>query len=496
VSILRKLAGQTAIYGLSSIVARFLNYLLLPLYTSVFLPAEYGIITALYAPTAFMNVVLTYAMETTFFRYASKDADGAPRVYSTAVYALTISSSLFMLLGCVFAQGIADFLGYPTHTNMVIMLVLIIGIDAITAVPMARLRQQNRPWKFASINAMTVGVNIVLNLFVLLYCMPKYNTGQHNALIDAVYDPTLGVGYVFFINLISSGVKLLMLLPQWPPLRLRTGPDYFFGIDKQLLRPMLVFATPLMIAGLAGMVNETADRILMKHLLPASIADTQLGIYGACYKLAMLITLFSQAYRFAAEPFFFSHAKEKDSKHTFAHLMNVFVAVCMGAFLLVMLFLDVFKHFIPNPAYWPGLRVVPILMLANVFLAIYINQGVWYKLSDRTRAGGTIALIGAGITLVLLLWWIPLYGYMGAAWATLVCYASMAVLSYVWGQKHYPIPYNLVRVLGYMAFGVVAWWACEQLPLEGVLKYAVRAGVFAGYLVVGWRSERPLAKAD
>jgi O-antigen/teichoic acid export membrane protein len=493
VSILRKLAGQTAIYGVSSIVARFLNYLLLPLFTSVFLPNEYGVITALYAWTAFLNVVLTYGMETTYFRYANKNphpqllshGEGlseTARVYSTATYALSISSILFMVLAGSFSPGIAAFLGYPGLGHLVFMLVLVIGVDALTVVPMARLRQQDRPWKFAMINFITVGVNVVLNLFILLYCLPKYNAGQNNALIDAVFDPRLGVGYVFLINAISSGVKLLLLLPQWPPIKL--------GIDTKLLRPMFLFATPLAIAGLAGMVNETADRALMKHLLPAGIADTQLGIYGACYKLAMLITLFSQAFRYAAEPFFFSHAKEKDSAKTFARIMNVFVAVCMGAFLLVMLFIDVFKELlIRNPAYWPGLAVVPILMIANVCLGIYYNQSVWYKLTDKTRAGGTIAVIGATITLTLLVWWIPIWGYMGAAWATLVCYASMTVISYIWGHRHYPIPYNVSRVLTYMAFGVVGWWGCEQLPLEGVAKYALRAAVLALYLALVWKKE-------
>lgn len=490
-SVLRKLAGQTAIYGLSSIAARFLNYLLTPLYTSkgVFDPADYGVITALYAWCSFLNVVLTYGMETTFFRFSSQEPQLAQRSYATATYTLLSTSSLFMLLGGLFAGPIASGIGYPAFTSSVLMLVLIIGIDALTTVPMARLRSQNRPWKFAAINITNVVVNIALNLFFIGYCMRQYNAGEHNAIIDAVYDPSLGVGYVFLANVISSAVKLLLLLPSWPPLRL--------GIDLQLLRPMLVFGSPLLVAGLAGMVNETADRILLKHLLPAGTADAQIGIYGACYKLAILITLFIQAFRFAAEPFFFSHAKEKDSTKTFARIMNVFVAVCMGAFLLVMLFLDLFKHFIPNPAFWEGLRVVPILMLANVFLGIYYNQSVWYKLSDRTRAGSTIALIGAAITLGLLFWWIPLWGYMGAAWATLVCYASMAVVSYVWGQRHYPVPYNTVRILGYMAFGVFAWWACEASASLGlaralgpVFNYGLRVLVFVGFLGMAWRLEK------
>jgi O-antigen/teichoic acid export membrane protein len=263
-------------------------------------------------------------------------------------------------------------------------------------------------------------------------------------------------------------VKLLVLLPSWPS---------FKPMDRDLLRAMAAFGAPLMIAGLAGMVNETADRVILKYLLPTDVADSEIGIYGACYKLAVLITLFIQAFRMGAEPFFFSHAKEKNSRATFARIMNIFVAVCMSAFLVVMLFIDLFKWFIPNPAYHEGLRVVPILMLANVFLGIYYNQSVWYKLTDRPRVGSTISLIGAAITIVLLFALIPHMGYMGAAWTTLICYFSMAAISYVWGQRHYPIPYNVSRVLLYMAGAVVLWWGCEQVALEGVARYVLRGGV-------------------
>jgi O-antigen/teichoic acid export membrane protein len=261
-------------------------------------------------------------------------------------------------------------------------------------------------------------------------------------------------------------------------------------MDKDLLRAMAAFGAPLMIAGLAGMVNETADRVILKYLLPADIADSEIGIYGACYKLAVLITLFIQAFRMGAEPFFFSHAKEKNSRETFARIMNVFVAVCMGAFLVVMLFLDLFKWFIPNPAYHVGLRVVPILMLANVFLGIYYNQSVWYKLTDRPRVGSTISLVGAFITIVLLLALIPHFGYMGAAWATFVCYASMATISYVWGQRHYPIPYDVTRILLYMAGAVALWWGCEQVDLQGPLNHALRAAALLAFVITAWRSEK------
>ncbi|HEX2616234.1 MAG TPA: polysaccharide biosynthesis C-terminal domain-containing protein [Flavobacteriales bacterium] len=486
-SVLRKLAGQTAIYGISSIAARFVNFLLVPLYTSkfVFEPAEYGVVTALYSWTALLNVVLTFGMETTFFRFASKDhvnknPDHGQVLYATATWGLFFPALLFMLLGGVFSANIAEWLHFSGYVSSVLMLVGIIGIDAITAIPMARLRQQGRPWKYAAINMLSVAVNVVLSVFFFLYCMKQYNTGRSNALIDAVYDPAFGVGYVFAINLVSTAVKLVVLLPSWPAFR---------GFERPLLRAMLAFGAPLMIAGLAGMVNETADRLILKYLLPRNIADSEIGIYGACYKLAVLITLFIQAFRMGAEPFFFNHAKEKDSRRTFAHIMNIFVAVCVAAFLMVMLFLDLFKWFIPNPAYHVGLRVVPILMMANVFLGIYYNQSVWYKLTDRPRVGSTISLIGAAITIVLLFALIPSFGYMGAAWATFICYASMAAISYVWGQQTYPIPYNVARILGYMAFGVLAWWACEQLPLHGVAKYAVRGVVFATYLLGAWRLE-------
>lgn len=487
-SALRTLAGQTAIYGLSSIVARFLNFLLVPLYTSkfVFEPAEYGVVTALYSWTALLNVVLTFGMETTFFRFANKDhvkdnPDGSRVLYSSATWGLFFPALAFMLLGSLFSEPLAEGLHFRAYASSVLMLVLIIGIDAITAIPMARLRQEGRPWKYAFINLLSVGVNIALSLFFLLYCMKRYNMGESNALIDAVYDPSLGVGYVFAINLVSTAVKLLVLLPSWPSFR---------GMNKELLRAMFAFGAPLMIAGLAGMVNETADRVILKYLLPADIADSELGIYGACYKLAVLITLFIQAFRMGAEPFFFSHAKEKNSKETFARIMNIFVAVCMAAFLVVMLFLGLFKWFIPNPAYHVGLRVVPILMLANVFLGIYYNQSVWYKLTDRPRVGSTISIIGAVITIVLLFALIPKLGYMGAAWTTLVCYASMAAISYVWGQKHYPIPYNVSRILLYMAGAVGLWWGCEQVALDGAASYLLRSLALLIFIAAAWRLER------
>ncbi|MBL0044801.1 MAG: oligosaccharide flippase family protein [Flavobacteriales bacterium] len=307
-SVLRKLARQTAIYGLSSIVARFLNFLLVPLYTSkgVFEPADYGVVTALYSWTALLNVVLTFGMETAFFRFSmntplQQPSDGGRSVYSTANYALLLPALLFMALGSLFSGAIADGLHFPAYASSVLLLVLIIGIDAITAIPMARLRQQGRPWKYAFINILSVAVNVGLSVFFFLYCMKRYNAGERTALMDAVYDPAFGVGYVFAINLVATGVKLLVLLPSWP------SPTHF---QKQLLRALAAFGLPLMIAGLAGMVNETADRIILKYLLPEDVANEQIGIYGACYKLAILMRS-SSSLPHGRGALLFSHARKE-----------------------------------------------------------------------------------------------------------------------------------------------------------------------------------------
>lgn len=494
-SALRKLAGQTAIYGLSSIVARFLNFLLTPLYTSkgVFPPAEYGVITSLYAWAAFINIVLTFGMETAYFRFSSRQPEAVPpddaeepippRIYATAFFSIASIATPFMVIASLFSTSIASGIGYPAFGTSVLMLAITLGLDALTVIPMARLRQEGKAWQFVSINVLHMAINIGLNLFFIAYWMR--GSGDDRFLVD-LYEPSFGVGYVFLANLIAWVVKFLILLPQMP---------FFAGFDRKLLRPMFMFAAPLMIAGLAGMVNETSDRILLKYLLPDPIADEQIGIYGACYKLAILITLFIQAFRFAAEPFFFSHSKETDSRRTFARIMNLFVAFCMTAFLVVMLFLDLFKWFIPNEAYWEGLRVVPILMLANVFLGIYYNQSVWYKLSDRTSTGSMIALIGAAITILLNIILIPIFGYMGSAWATLACYAGMAAISYFLGQRHWPVPYDVTRILVYIAGAVLLWWAVNILignsaNVQDAWMWPIRAAALVIYLALVVRQER------
>lgn len=469
-------------------VGRLLNYLLVPLHTAVFLPAQYGIVTEMYAYVAFLIVLLTYGMETAFFRLNSLEEDKT-KTFKTALTSLLLTTSLFIGIASLFAQPIADVLRYPNNQEYVIWFALIVGLDAISSIPLAKLRAQNKPWRFMVVNLGNVVVNIALNLFFLAYCLPKYNAGDTNWLIDTFYNPEIGVGYVFISNLIASIAKFLLLAP--------TMQLFSLGLDRALLKKMLLYGSPLLIAGLAGMANETIDRILLKWmLLPEGeeYAMEQVGIYGACYKLSIIITLFLQAFRYAAEPFFFAQEKEKGSGDTYATIMTWFVVVCMAIFLLVTLFIDQFKYFISNEAFWVGLPVVPILLMANVFLGIYYNQSVWYKLSDNTRFGAYIALIGAAITLVLNFLLIPIMGYMGSAWTTLVCYFVMMLVSYFMGRKHYPIPYNLPRIALYVFLGLGLWYLSTWLPTMGiVLKFLVGTLLLSVFLLIFVLLEKPLA---
>jgi O-antigen/teichoic acid export membrane protein len=462
-SILKKLAGQTAIYGLSSILGRFLNYLLVPLHTAVFLPSQYGVITEMYAYVAFLVILLTYGMETAYFRFSTNGSHGQSTVFSTTMASLSATTVLFILSAIVFAQPVADWLMYPQNQEYVVWFAIIIGLDAVASIPLARLRQENRAKTFAAINITNVLVNIALNVFFLGYCLPLVADGGGNWLTDTFYDAGTGVGYVFIANVVASGVKFLLLAPTM--LRGLSRPDL------SLLRPMLVYALPLLVAGLAGMVNETIDRILLKRLLIPELGELatmeQVGIYGACYKISIVITLMVQAFRYAAEPFFFSQEKEQGSRELYAKIMTWFVWVLSGTFLGVMLFIDVFRYLIPNQSYWEGLRVVPILLMANIFLGIYYNQSVWYKLSGHTGYGALIALGGALVTLVLNVVFIPIYGYMASAWATLGCYASMTLASYLMGRKFYPVPYHLPKLGLFISSALLLWWASMMVDVSG-----------------------------
>ncbi|MEQ8907660.1 MAG: polysaccharide biosynthesis C-terminal domain-containing protein [Vicingaceae bacterium] len=485
---LKKLAGQTAIYGLPSIVGRLLNYLLVPLHTGVFLPERFGVITEMYAYVAFLVVLLTYGMETAYFRFQSKEGAVHKNVFSTTLLSLVFSTLIFWTLTSLFSQSIANAIHYPDNSEFVVWFAFIVGMDAISSIPMARLRVEGKAIKFALINFANILVNIGLNLFWLAYCIPNFEAGNSNALIDLLYTPEIGVGYVFIANLIASGVKFLLLSPYFLKLK--------FVVDRHLLKQMLIYAGPLLISSLAIIVNESADKILIKWLLVDDLgvdaATEKVGIYGACYKLSIIISLFIQAFRYAAEPFFFSQEKEKNSKAVYATIMNYFVLVCATIFLGVMLYLDILKHFLADSSYWEGLHIVPILLFANIFLGIFYNLSVWYKLSGKTKYGAYIASFGALITLVLNLVLIPKIGYTGSAWATLVCYASMVLVSYYLGKKHFPVPYNMKKVVGYLSLAFLVYVGSTFFAFESELfKYAIHTLILLAFIGLAFVLEKP-----
>ncbi|HRE73819.1 MAG TPA: oligosaccharide flippase family protein [Flavobacteriales bacterium] len=490
-SVLRKLASQTAIYGLSSIVARFLNYLLTPLHTSksVFSESEYGVISEMYAYVAFLIIFLTYGMETAFFRFYSKEENDKRSVFTTTFWTLFVSSSLFIFVAVLFSGSIAGLLDYSNHPEYIVWFAVVVGLDALSSIPMAYLRAEGKAMRFAMVNIISVAVNILLNLFFLAYCMPIVKSGNANWLTDTFYNPAIGVGYVFIANLASSIVKFILLSPEIA--------RSFSRFSFSLLEKMLLFGLPLMIAGFAGMINETIDRILLKKILSEPLgtdgALAQVGIYSAVYKLSIIITLFIQAFRYAAEPFFFAQEKEKNSGTIYARVMNYFVIVCAVIFLGVMLYIDVLKHFVPNQAYWNALHIVPVLLFANIFLGIYYNQSIWYKLSGRTMYGAWIAVFGAILTLVLNVILIPVFGFVGSAWTTFACYGSMMVLSYFLGRRFYPVPYKVGKVFFYLTMAFAMYYGSTFIPIGwGWERAIIHSFILGVYMAMIWFIERPL----
>ena len=449
---IRKLISQTAVYGLSSIVGRLLNYLLVPLYTSVFTdPAHYGVVSELYAWVAFLIVILTFGMETAFFRFIQTSENKEQTYLNSLASVLGINAFLFAAL-LFFNDNIAQLMLYEGHNEYIILLGIIVCVDAISAIPLARLRVEEKSMRFVSIQITSILVNVGLNLFLMLYLFDPER-------------PEEGVLFILLANLCASLVKPIMLYDSFNLSGLK--------LNWKEIKLMLFYAFPLVIGSFAGIINETIDRILLKQILynPADIstlhtAESEVGIYSACYKLAMLITILLQAYRYAAEPFFFNQMKNEDRNVIYVKVMNLFVATVCLVFLFVSLNIDLFKHFIQNEAYWTGLKVVPILLLANVFLGIYYNQSIWYKLSGKTQYGAYIALIGASLTIGINLVFIPTYGYMASAWATFIVYALQMLISYFLGQKHYPIPYNVKKFFLYLGLAFVLYFLGSLIQLE------------------------------
>ena len=489
-TLLKKLAGETAVYGLSSILGRVLNYLLVPLYTRVFATGEYGIVSELYAWAGFLMVFFILRMETAFFRFGTKE-ENRRASYSTAWWSVLASSLLLAILIVGFSSQIGAWFEYrPEQYSYIAIFGLILAFDTLAEIPLAKLRLEHKALRFASVRLVGIGLNIALNLFFLLLCPWLLQQGIATGFLEAIYHPSFGVGYVFVSNLLASAVVLLLLLPELRFVEVR--------FNKGLWITMFTYAAPLVLASLAGIVNEMLDRVLLRHLLPGSLEEnlSQVGIYSACYKLAMLMSLFTQAFRYAAEPFFFANAGHRDAKLLYGQVTKYFTIAGALAFLAIMLYLDVVKHFIDEP-YWQGLGVVPILLLANLFLGLYYNVSIWYKLTDHTMLGGWIAVGGALITISLNVYWIPRIGYLGSAWATLICYASMTAACWWWGRQYYPVQYQWGRMLGYVLLALGLYYATEglieTLEMATPLAFALRSFALIAFMgIVWWREQKEL----
>lgn len=488
-SLIKKLAGETALYGLSSIVGRLLNMLLVPFYTRVLTTTnEYGAVIDLYATSAFLMVLFSYRMESAFFRFGTPEAD-REKTYSTGMLSLLASTGLIVASLLVFAQPVADVLEYPAHPEYVRWFALILAFDCLAELPFARLRLEQRPRRFVAIKLTNIAVNIGMNLFWLVFCPWAAKNGIH--WVNAVWSPGLGVGYIFLSNLIASLVTLLLLSPQLRLIRLQ--------FDRVAWRQMMMYAAPLIIVSFAGIVDEMFSRSMLKYLLPGTPQENlaDVGVFGANYKLAALITLFTQAYRYAAEPFFFRHAGDNDALRTQAEVTKWFTVAAAAGMLGILLFLDIVKYFI-GTKYHSGLHVVPVLLMANLLLGVYYNFSIWYRLKDRTMLGAWISIAGAAITVILNLILIPRFGYTGAAWVTLGCYAFMCWATWFTGKKHYPVPYPLGRMASYVA-AVLALFALGKvaettLPAMPVLLWAVRAVLFGVFLALVYFREKPGAR--
>lgn len=455
---IQQLFGQTAVYGLGIVLPRLLNYLLLtPFYTRVFEKATYGIITELYAYVVFLLVILTYGMETGFFRYAS-NTDQKEKVYTTILGSLFVTSSIFIISMILWGGAVSSVLGYGSNPEYIRWLALIVGMDAFASIPFARIRLYNRAAKYAAIRIAEVSVNIGLNLFFLYYC-PRH---PDDGLVNLLYREEIGVGYVLISNLAASLIKLVLLSSE-------ILAAFRSTLDKKLLGTILRYSYPLLVAGLAGTVNEALDRVLLKHLLPPEqYPMEQLGIYGANYKLAVLMTLFVQMFKYAAEPFFFSKSHESKAKMLYADVMTYFVVAGLMIFLMVNLFLDYFILFIGKD-FREGAHIVPVILMANLVMGIFFNLSIWYKLTNKTMIGAMLVLLGALITILINALFIPRYGYVASAWAHLVCYSVMVVLSYSWSRKHYAIPYKTAAILIYIAFALVIYFI-NRLFLQDVTR--------------------------
>ena len=485
------LAKETAIYGVSSIVGKFLNWLLVPLYTYVLQQqSDYGIVTNLYAWTALLLVILTYGMETGFFRFVNKEGENAQTVYSTSLISLFTTSLLFGL-ACVIGQApLARALGYPMHSEYVAMLGVTVAIDAFACIPFAYLRYKKRPLQFAILKLLFVLLNIVLNLFFLVLC-PKI---QDWAIVSSWYNPDYGVGYVFVANILATAIQTMFLLPTVLE-GFRRNRESGDGTPMQvfswhLLGQMLKYSLPLLVLGVCGIMNQTLDRILFPFFYTGADAQAQLGIYGACFKVAMVMMMFTQAFRYAYEPFVFAKHKDRKSVDAYADAMKYYIIFSYIILLGMIFYLDLLK-FIIAPSYWEGLKIVPIVLWTYIFQGVYFNLSFWYKLTDKTQWGAYFSLTGVVITFVLQAVFVPRIGYLASAASSTVCFFVLMLLSYFVGRKHLIIPYDLRRIGIYtgLVIAILAGYytLAHLLPINEWTKMSIGTILLISYCVLFYR---------
>lgn len=484
---IKQLASQTLWYGLSNIAGRFINYLLNPILTYIYAPEQFGEISLLYASAAFLNIIFTYGMETSYFRFNQQLEER--KVFNTAFTSLLISTTIFSLLFILPAGQIASLMELGDHPEYIIYVIAIVALDTLAVLPFSKIRFEGKPRKFAMIKFINIGVNFLLVLFFLLLCKPAYEQGN-TGLIASLYSPTIGIGYVFIAGLVSSLITILMLLGEFKSFRP--------SIDKTLMKELIIYSTPLIIVGFGGIINETIDRFMIVYRFNGTVdaAKAANGIYSANNKLAILIVLFTQTFRMGAEPFFFKNASAENAKETYSRVMNFFIIASCICFLGVVLFLDIWKYFMginKHPEYLEGLYIIPILMLSKLFLGVYYNLSIWYKLTNKNNIGAYITILGAIITIAINYLLIPTMGYYACALANFLCYGSMMAISYFQGQKHYPIPYKITKCLGYISISCIIYLIHHLLRNATTSLLIVHlSGIILtiGFLIIAFRVEK------
>ncbi len=494
---IKKLAGQTVYYGLSNIVSKLLNYFLTPFYLGILSRASFGEMSNVYAYIPFANIVLTYGMETAFFRFAKQE--NKAHVLGTSTISLLLSTISITILLLFLREPVinsytGELAGLTGHPSFYTYIVLLMAFDALTAIPFAQLRLEGRPVRYAAIRVAGILTTIFFNIFFLVIC-PKLAAAGHQW-VPGFHSGSDQTGYIYLSNMLGSGLTLLLFLPQIRQIE--------WKFDPALWKKMIHYALPLIIVGMAGMVNETFDRAwFLPQFLPGNNMEAKkevIALYSANYKLAILITMFIQAFRLGAEPFFFKQAEGGNPQKVYARIMKLFVVMLCFMFLFVSLYLNIWKVFLRVPFYYQGMKIVPVLLLANMFLGIYYNLTIWFKLTDRTKTGAVITLITAVLAFLLNYWWIPVMGYYGAALATMVCYFVQMVVCYVWGQRYYPIPYHLPKLITYVGLAVITYYVFNWLNVKVLspgdiyalkpLSLAVATALFAAYAWFIFRMEK------